>query len=60
MTQDQISNLLLDLYDIRGALSQNALETLKDDEGTEMTIGDLLDDAIATLEAESKSFTERM
>lgn len=54
MNQDQISNLLLDLYDIRGALSQNALETLKDEEGSELTVGDLLDDAIAFLESETK------
>lgn len=49
MTPDDISNLLLDLIDIRDALSPRALKKPKDNEGTELTIGDLLDDAIELL-----------
>ena len=50
MSQDDITNLLCDLRDIRNALSADTLNQPKDNEGTEFTIGDLLDDAIAMLE----------
>lgn len=52
MNQDQLSNLLLDLYDIRNALPARVLKMPKDNEGTDFTIGDLLDDAIQMLEGE--------
>ena len=51
MNSNAIENLLCDLYDIRRALPRDILNSPKDDEGTEFTIGDLLDDAISTLEA---------
>lgn len=50
MTRDELSGLLLDLYDIRSALPAEVLAMPKDNEGTEFTIQDLLDDAIETLE----------
>lgn len=52
MTQDEISNLLCDLRDIRSALPQKVLAMFKDNEGSEFTIGSLLDDAIELLEAQ--------
>jgi len=52
MNQDQISNLLLDLYDIRNALTDEVKAQPKDSEGSEFTIGDLLDDAIEMLEGQ--------
>lgn len=54
MTQDEISNLLFDLIDIRDALSSRVLAMPKDNDGTDFTIGDLLDDAIDMLEQHSK------
>lgn len=51
MDDNQISNLLCDLYDIRNALTEEELARPKDNEGTEFTIGDLLGDAIQMLEA---------
>ena len=50
MNQNDITNLLCDLRDIRNALSADTLNQPKDNEGTEFTIGDLLDDAINLLE----------
>lgn len=57
MTQDQISNLLLDLIDVRDALPARVLKMPKDNEGTDFTIGDLLDDAIAFLSEHSTGET---
>lgn len=53
MTNDELSKLLLDLYDVRNALPAEVLAMPKDNEGTEFTIGELLDDAIEALEVES-------
>lgn len=53
MTNDQLSNLLFDLIDIRDALPARVLKMPKDNEGTDFTIGDLLDDAIQMLEGQS-------
>lgn len=50
MNQNDITNLLCDLRDIRNALDAATLSMPKDNEGTEFTIGDLLDDAINLLE----------
>lgn len=52
MTNDELSKLLLDLYDIRNVLPAEVLAMPKDNEGSEFTIGELLDDAIETLEQE--------
>ena len=50
MSKDEISNLLCDLRDIRNVLPPKILAMPKDNEGSEFTIGDLLDDAIELLE----------
>jgi hypothetical protein len=47
---DAISSALLDAYDIREALSSRIKNKPKDNEGTEITIGDCLDSIIETLE----------
>ena len=45
-----ISSALLDAYDIREALSARIKNKPKDNEGSEITIGDCLNDIIETLE----------
>ena len=57
MTQDELSNLLLDLYDIRNALPAEVLAMPKDSEGSEFTVADLLDDGIAMLEQNTMTAT---
>lgn len=47
---DKISSALLDAYDIRNALPDRIKNKLKDNEGSEITIGDCLDDIISLLE----------
>jgi hypothetical protein len=47
---NDITSALLDLYDIRGALSASVKNQLKDNEGTEATIGDCLEAVIELLE----------
>lgn len=51
MDANAISSALLDAYDIRNALSDKIKNKPKDAEGSEITIGDCLDDIIETLEA---------
>jgi hypothetical protein len=48
--QNDLSNALLNLYDVRRALSAWNKGQHIDDDGTEATIGDCLDDAILFLE----------
>jgi len=48
--QNEISSALCDAYDIREALSDRIKKRPKDTDGTDITIGDCLDDIIATLE----------
>lgn len=55
---NQINNALCDLYDIRGALSASVKNQLKDNEGTEATIGDCLADVIDLLEQLDKATTD--
>lgn len=50
MNIDNISSALLDAYDIREALSDKIKKRPKDHDGTDITIGDCLDDIITTLE----------
>lgn len=50
MTKNDISSALLDAYDIRNALSDRIKRKPKDNEGTDITIGDCLDDIITLLE----------
>ena len=47
---DKISSALLDAYDIRNALPNRIKNKPKDNEGSEITIGDCLDDIISLLE----------
>lgn len=48
---DALASALCDLYDIREALSDKVKNQPKDDEGTDITIGDCLDDVISFLES---------
>lgn len=48
--KDRIASALLDAYDIRNTLPKRVKNQPKDHEGTEITIGDCLDDIIALLE----------
>ena len=45
-----ISSALLDMYDIKNTLSKDIKKLPKDNEGTDITIGDCVDDVIKTLE----------
>lgn len=51
MKPEDISSALLDAYDVRNALSDKIKNRPKDNDGSAITIGDCLDDIIATLEA---------
>lgn len=48
---NNLSSALFDLYDIRAALTGQEKKRPKDNDGTEITIGDCLDDAISFLES---------
>lgn len=48
--KDAIASALFDAYDIRNALSARIKNRPKDDEGSEITIGDCLDSIIEFLE----------
>ena len=50
MKLNDIQSALFDAYDIRNALSDKMKNRPKDNEGTDITIGDCLDDIIGTLE----------
>jgi hypothetical protein len=45
-----LSSALCDMYDIREALTDKIKNKPKDNEGTDITIGDCLDDVILFLE----------
>ena len=45
-----ITSALLDMYDIKNALSDDIKNQPKDNDGTDTTIGDCIDDVIKTLE----------
>lgn len=51
MKLDDIQSALFDAYDIRNALSDKMKNRPKDNDGTDITIGDCLDDIISTLES---------
>lgn len=51
MNINSISSALLDAYDIRNVLSDKIKNRPKDNDGTDTTIGDCLDDIISTLES---------
>lgn len=48
--KSKITSALFDAYDIRNVLNKSIKNRPKDNEGTEFTIGDCLDDIISTLE----------
>ena len=50
-TENSISSAILDLIDVRNALSDRIKNKPKDNDGTETTIGDCLDDAINYLQS---------
>ena len=56
--ENSISSALCDAYDIRNVLSAKIKNMPKDNEGTEFTIGDCLDDIISTLEELESMFQE--
>ena len=56
MTQDQITDLLCDLYDIRRMAALHKFGNLpKDNEGTETTIFECLDHCITKLSEEQRN-----
>jgi hypothetical protein len=48
---NDITSALFDAYDIRNALSKKILNKPKDNDGSDITIGDCLDDIITFLES---------
>ena len=50
INQNALSSALCDMYDIRDALSKKVKNQPKDNDGTEITIGDCIDDVILFLE----------
>lgn len=48
--ENELSSALMDMYDLRNALSLAIKNSPKDEDGTEITIGDCLDSVIETLE----------
>ena len=48
--RDEISSAIFDMLDIKNSLSKRIKSKLKDEEGTETTIGDCIDSVIETLE----------
>lgn len=48
--EEKLADCLFDAIDARKALSDTALNQLKDAEGTETTVGDCLDNIIETLQ----------
>lgn len=51
MNQNDLSSALRDMYDIREFLSNKMKNKPKDNDGTEITIGDCIDDVILFLES---------
>ena len=46
----EISKALLDMYDVRNSLSKDIKNQPKDSDGSDITIGDCIDDVIMFLE----------
>ena len=51
MNKDKLASALFDMYDIRNTLPQKIKDKPKDNEGTEFTIGECIDDVILFLES---------
>jgi hypothetical protein len=54
INQNNLSSALCDMYDIREALTDKIKNKPKDNDGTEITIGDCIDDVILFLEGLEK------
>jgi len=50
INQNDLSSALCDIYDIKRALSKAIKKMPKDNEGTDITIGDCIDDLVLFLE----------
>jgi len=50
MSINKLDSALCDIYDIKRALSKKTMQLPKDNEGTEITISDCIDDVIEFLE----------
>tara|TARA_Y100000816_G_C25942271_1_gene491462 strand:- start:35 stop:205 length:171 start_codon:yes stop_codon:yes gene_type:complete len=51
---NDLVSALLDMYDVRNALSDDALNQPKDSDGTDITVRDCINDVIEFLEAQNK------
>lgn len=51
MNQNNLSSALCDMYDLREVLSNKIKNKPKDNDSTEITIGDCIDDVILFLES---------
>jgi hypothetical protein len=51
INKNEISSALFDLYDIKKALSEKIKNKPKDNDGSQITIGDCLDDVISFIES---------
>lgn len=54
INQNDLSSALCDMYDIREALTDKIKNKPKDSDGTDITIGDCIDDVILFLEGLEK------
>lgn len=50
MSINKLDSALCDMYDIKRALSKETMQLPKDNDGTEITISDCIDDVIDFLE----------
>jgi hypothetical protein len=50
MSINKLNSALCDMYDIRRALSKETMQLPKDNDGTDITISDCIDDVIGFLE----------
>jgi hypothetical protein len=50
-SMENLASALFDLYDVRAALTRQEKQRPKDNDGSSITIGDCLDDAISFLES---------
>lgn len=56
LDQNEVSNAVLNMYDIRDALSKHAKsKPLHDDTGSDYSVGDCIDDVILFLESIDRS-----
>ena len=51
MNVDELNSAVCDMYDVKRALDKKTMKLPKDNDGTEITIGDCIDDVIDFLES---------